>query len=278
MSPLGTTPSQRPPIRWAGSKRSILPWLSDLAPDRFDRYIEPFAGSAALFFSLAPSSAILGDINQDLVHFYRVLAARPGAVARAVTLFAPNGGDYYAVRALRPNQLSDTKAAARFLYLNRFCFNGVYRTNKRGEYNVPRGTRTGAMPTVCELRLASGILRRANIQACDFETTLDSARRGDFVYIDPPYFTRRGLKPGEYGYGSLVGRDDLSRLITAVLRLSDRGVKYLLSYSDSRMLIRELEPAWTKRVLVRRSVGGNSAHRKIVRELILSNYVPTKTK
>jgi DNA adenine methylase len=264
----------RPPIRWAGSKRSLLPWLAKLAPTEFDRYVEPFAGSAALFFALAPASAQLGDINEDLVRFYRVLSSRPGAVARAMSRFAPDGDDYYRVRSLSVTGLSDTMAAARFLYLNRFCFNGVYRTNRKGEFNVPRGSKTGAVPQLEELHSAARMLRRADIHVADFETTLDAARPGDFVYIDPPYFTRRGIKPGEYGYGSLVGADDMRRLAAAVVRLSGRGVRYLLSYSDSRTLIRLLNPVFTTRVRVRRSVGGHEGARKQARELIMANYSP----
>jgi DNA adenine methylase len=170
--------------------------------------------------------------------------------------------------------MSDTMAAARFLYLNRFCFNGVYRTNRNGDFNVPRGSNTGAMPALHELRRASKMLRRAEISVADFETTLDAARPGDFVYIDPPYFTRKGIKPGEYGYGSLGGSDDMRRLAAAVKRLSERRVRYILSYSESRTLIRLLSPAFTSRVRVRRSVGGAEANRKHARELIMANYVP----
>lgn len=264
----------RPPLRWAGSKRSVLPWLARLAPANYCRYVEPFAGSAALFFSLAPGSALLGDINADLVQFYKVLAARPGAVMRAMSQFAPDGDDYYEVRRLAPKTLSDTRAAARFLYLNRFCFNGVYRTNRRGEFNVPRGSRTGAAPQLGELRQAAAMLRRAEIRAVDFETTLDATRPGDFVYIDPPYFTRKSIKPGEYGYGSLGSSGDMQRLADAVHRLSSRGVRYLLSYSDSRALLRRLDPVWHARIAVRRSVGGHDAHRKRTRELLITNYEP----
>src|SRR6185312_9724484 len=115
----------RTPIRWAGSKRLLLPTLVRLAPSSYKRYVEPFAGSAALFFALGPKRALLGDVNEELISFYRVLATRPGDVARAITRFADDGGDYYSVRAARPSDRTSHQAAARCLYLNRFCFNGV---------------------------------------------------------------------------------------------------------------------------------------------------------
>lgn len=267
--------SVRPPLRWAGSKRATLSSLATLAPREFDRYVEPFAGSAALFFRFAPPAALLGDINEELIGFYRVLAARPHALIRAVSDFAPNGDDYYAVRHVDPRGLTRTAAAARFFYLNRFCFNGVYRTNQRGHFNVPRGQRTGRIPSPEELIEAGRLLRRATLLAADFETTLDAAQPGDFVYIDPPYFTRKGIRPGEYGYDSLGDTGDFQRLIRAVKRLGKRKVKYLLSYSDSPALVKLLQPIWMTRLKVRRSVGGHESHRKTVREMVIANYEPS---
>lgn len=265
----------RAPLRWAGSKRLLLKRLALLAPANFDRYVEPFAGSAALFFRLQPRAALLADLNSELISFYQVLSTRPAHVAREAAKFDADGDDYYEVRAMNPEDLSATRRAARFLYLNRFCFNGVYRTNSLGKFNVPRGTRTGALPGRDELMLASVALRAAKIQACDFESTLRQARMGDFVYIDPPYFTRLGIKPGEYGYGSLGGLADLDRLIEALRSLSSRGVRYLLSYSHSRTLIRALQPEWVGYVRVNRTVAAGPVHRKESRELLITNYTPT---
>lgn len=263
------------PIRWAGSKRAILPLLASVAPPTFTRYVEPFAGSAALFFYLQPQHALLGDFNRDLISFYSILAEAPDSLARSVRRFAPDGSDYYRVRAMNPLRMSPLSAAARFLYLNRFCFNGVYRTNKHGRFNVPIGSRTGVLPTRARLRLASRQLSRATISRADFEWTLDSAQRGDFAYIDPPYFTRKGIRSGEYGKGSLSGIDDLTRLIESLESLTKRGVKYLLSYSDSPSLRRRLDPSWTRLVRVRRSVGGSADKRKTVREVLIANYRPS---
>ena len=266
------TDSIRPPLRWAGSKRRILPRLASLVPRTFDRYVEPFAGSAALYFLLRPKAALLGDLNADLIHFYQALSWRPGAVSRAAEQFAIDGSDYYRVRALEPENLSRTMRAARFLYLNRFCFNGVYRTNRDGAFNVPRGTRTGALPCRDELTVVGAMLRNATLVSADFEKCLEQTRAGDFVYIDPPYFTRKGIRPGEYGYGSLGAKDDLERLVSALHRLTSRGVRYLLSYAESRTLVRSLAPSWRGYVRVGRSVGGATAHRRESREALMANY------
>lgn len=268
----------RPPLRWAGSKRSILRVLARHAPSQFERYVEPFAGSAALFFFLDPACALLGDINNELIDFYRVLAARPHAVAKRVAGFDSTGADYYWLRCVTPDSLSRTSAAARFLYLNRFCFNGVYRTNRSGVFNVPRGTKTGALPSRRDLCRAAAALRKASVRVSDFADTLDAATTGDFVYVDPPYFTRNGIKPGEYGHRSLAGQDDLSRLVNSLNRLSEKGVKYMLSYSRSRRLLELLDAEWVRHIAVRRSVGGVKTARKRSVEMLVTNYVPDAAK
>lgn len=269
--PAGIT-NIRPPLRWAGSKRRVLSRIAPLLPLAYDRYVEPFAGSAALYFLVRPKHALLGDLNSELIAFYETLAWRPGAVSAVAQAFAPNGDDYYAVRSMDPSSLTRIDRAARFLYLNRYCFNGVYRTNRAGMFNVPRGSRTGSLPSEDELLNAGRMLRSAELSATDFEACLEQTESGDFVYIDPPYFTRKGIRPGEYGYGSLGEEDDLARLISALNRLTKRGVRYLLSYSESRTVIRAVEHEWRGYVRVDRSVGGLAAHRKESREVLLANY------
>jgi DNA adenine methylase len=236
--------------------------------------VEPFAGSSALFFYLKPDHGLLGDINAELIAFYHVLAHRPGALAKAFRLLDPSGADYYAIRLMPPESMPRTMAAATFLYLNRFSFNGVYRTNRDGRFNVPRGSNTGALPTFEELKIAAQQLRKAKVANVDFEETLDATKKSDFVYIDPPYFTRRGIRPGEYGCNSLDGTDDLMRLVGALERLSVRGVRYLLSYSVSPALVRLAQPDWIRYVGVRRHVGGAKSRRKLGREMLIANYRP----
>lgn len=128
-----------PVFRWAGSKRQLVPTLIANAPDDFGAYIEPFAGSACLFFALQPERAVLGDFNTALIGAYRVIATAPRAVARALSAMPTDPAFYYELRSRDAALLSRVERAARFIYLNRFSFNGVYRTNLQGGFNVPRG-------------------------------------------------------------------------------------------------------------------------------------------
>jgi len=261
----------RPPLRWAGSKRGQVPRLLRMLPPTYDRYIEPFAGSACLFFHLRPQFAVLGDINADLVAFYDTLATRPRRLLRALQRLAPDGSDYYEVRSTS-GRSGSAAASARFLYLNRFCFNGVYRTDRRGRFNVPRGKHTGVLPATRDLLAASRLLRSTTRIAGDFEVTLSAAEPGDFVYLDPPYARRRAVRPGEYGHRSLDGETDLCRLACSLDELDRRGVRYLVSYMRSKRAAHLIPHVSLRYLRVRRNVGGFAATRRASTEMLLANY------
>jgi DNA adenine methylase len=158
--------------------------------------------------------------------------------------------------------------AARFVYLNRHCFNGVYRTNKEGQFNVPLGTKAGIIPDKDHFRQFARALRNVQLLACDFERTVTKASSGDFVYLDPPYSRPNIRYRGEYGYGSFSA-NDLHRLASAVLAADKRGAAVLLSYNST---IAPLLPAWYSIHLpVRRSVAGFNHQRALVMEVLISN-------
>lgn len=259
-----------PVLRWAGSKRKLLPILLDCCPGTFKRYIEPFAGSACLFFSLRPPQAILSDFNISLIETYRTLVRAPKAVHRRLAAFPTTERFYYNLRDHADDIKTPTDRAARFIYLNRFCFNGVYRTNRAGQFNVPRGTRTGSIPSLDELVSCSAALKHARLWACDFEKTLSVAGADDFVYLDPPYSHPSGRYRGEYGYGGF-GIEDLDRLERALDHLDRRSATFILSYKYSEAT-RLRFSRWHRRcVLVKRHVAGFAHDRHTVRELMVSN-------
>ena len=260
-----------PVIRWAGSKRKLLPVLHKCLPPTYNTYIEPFAGSACLFFSLEPAQAILGDINSELINTYKVLQSKVELVAAKLRLLPRDKDLYYKYRSINTGELDEEERAIRFLYLNRFCFNGVYRTNRSGQFNVPLGTRTGGFPELDTFRAASVVLQRAEMICSDFEHILSRANSGDFVYMDPPYSSKTRKVYGEYGYDSFTG-NDLSRLIDAVMALDSRGVQVLVSYRQSQSLLKELS-GWTAREHeVQRHVAGFSEFRTKASEVLISNY------
>src|SRR6266498_1220222 len=176
-----------PILRWAGSKRKLLPAIVNNCPQRFNRYVEPFAGSASVFMKLNPGPSIINDINVELIRTYRVVKRAASAVAGALDEYPKSKDLYYLLRSILPTDLDPISRAARFIYLNRFSFNGVYRTNSAGYYNVPMGTKTGNLPTEEELRRFGERLQHTVLRSRDFEEIVDQARKDDFYYLDPPY-------------------------------------------------------------------------------------------
>src|SRR6266446_5529387 len=169
-------------LRWAGSKKKLLSTLRGYIPEQFGRYFEPFVGSGALFFSLSPSDAVLGDLNGELIEALDVLSNNPVKLHRLVSTFPRTKRSYYRVRRSIPtNRLA---RAVRFMYLNRLCFNGLYRTNKENIFNVPCGYGAGEFPSLRSFRDAATRLRKATLLADDFEITLGLVEKNDFVYLD----------------------------------------------------------------------------------------------
>ncbi|MCA8108284.1 MULTISPECIES: DNA adenine methylase [Burkholderia] len=261
----------KPVLRWAGSKRQILPKLTSLTPLIQGRYIEPFCGSACLFLALNPGRALLGDVNPHLVSAYGALRASPDTVASFLARWSVDKETYLHLRAL-PMGTDAAFDAAKFLYLNRYCFNGVYRENRNGQFNVPfGGYRTGPLPSVEELRQFSARLQNAELYCGDFAQAVRGTTENDFIYLDPPYYYGSVRNRGEYGWNAFSD-DDVERLIDEVRSADERGVRILISYNQAHTLRKAL-PGWHLTYApVRRSIAGFSKGRKSVREYQLRNY------
>jgi DNA adenine methylase len=258
-------------LRWAGSKRRLLPELSGFWRPAYRRYVEPFAGSSCLFFELQPQAAILSDKNAELMEVYEVLRDRPRRLHELLTLLPRNESTYYSLRRQPPGQLSRIHRAVRFMYLNRFCFNGLYRTNRLGQFNVPYApTGTGEVPSLEQLLVCAELLRNATLRAWDFGTTLRYVVKGDFVYIDPPFAVSTRRVFVEYG-PKLFTRDDLGRLARHLVSIHNRGATFLLSYADCREA-REIFRGWAvRRIRVKRNIGGFADVRRNAYELLVTN-------
>lgn len=263
-------PWVRPPFRWAGSKRQLIPLLMRAAPSQFRTYVEPFAGSASLFFALNPSKAVIGDFNADLMHAYGVLADRPRALAQGLHKLPVNPSTYYSLRSVDPKTLDDLSRAIRFVYLNRHCYNGVYRTNRKAEFNVPMGTRVGRLPSELEFVRCSRVLRKATLVADDFRVTLASASAGDFAYVDPPYYASHRANHGEYGYGAF-SPDQISDLIEHVEAAAQRGTSVLLSYKNDLQIVEQLGGWSIVNLSVRRQVGCGPSRLSDENEILAAN-------
>jgi len=259
-----------PFLRWAGSKRRHVPFLCECwGGGDYSRYVEPFAGSAAAFFAIAPSQAVLGDINRELIQTYRTVRRRPTAVYQRLGRFSTGEEAYYDVRAMQPRR-AVTKAA-RFIYLNRFCFNGLYRTNVEGHFNVPYGApKTPNLPDLVQFRACARLLRYATLVAGDFRRPLAKVKEGDFVYLDPPYAVSRRRVFIQYAKGHFSTKD-LADLSAWLKEIDRRGASFILSYADSSDARSAFRGWKARRFVVRRNVAGFSSARRNHYELFLSN-------
>lgn len=269
-------PARRSFLRWAGSKRKLIPRLEQFWDDRFSRYVEPFAGSACLFFSIAPHRAVLGDSNAELINVYRKLRSSPERIHRRLVHIPRDSDTYYRWRAKDPNDLDKETRALRFIYLNHNCFNGIYRTNVAGQFNVPFGSKLATYLSRDEFLECAGVLADTELVSGDFENTLARVERGDFVYMDPPYAvsSRRVFK--QYGKKTFQ-TEDVERLSAELRRIDKLGAHFVVSYADCREA-RALAKNWnSQKVLVRRHIAGFSDHRTKSFEWMIYN-LPTPTK
>lgn len=277
-APSTTETKGKPFLRWAGSKRKQLSRLAAFWSAGHSRYIEPFAGSACLFFELAPQAAVLGDNNRDLIELYRVVREEPERLHARLRRIGRDLKTYRRWRDLEPKQLDRETRALRFLYLNRNCFNGIYRTNSEGKFNVPMGKRLGSYLSQEELFHCSTLLQRAKLISGDFSKTLEHVKCGDFVYLDPPYAvtTRRIFR--EYGK---VTFDifDIPRFSESLREIEGAGADFLVSYADCKES-REVAICWhSVRLPVRRNIAGFAGDRKMAYEWLISNRpIPASVK
>jgi DNA adenine methylase len=221
-----------PFLKWAGGKRWLVQQRPDLFPAEFRRYFEPFLGGGAVYFHLSPKRAVLADKNAELIECYEIVRNRADDLLDALKVhqMRHSRAHYYLVRATVP--CCEVERAARFLYLNRTCFNGLYRVNRNGTFNVPLGTKDSVLLGSDNFGAWSKTLNGASLVASDFEPIIDKAKQGDLVFADPPYTTRHNLN-GFIKYNEhLFSWDDQVRLAKSLLRASKRGAYVVATNAD----------------------------------------------
>ncbi|MCA9597883.1 MAG: DNA adenine methylase [Myxococcales bacterium] len=231
-----TRRATRPVLKWAGGKTQLLERILPLLPESIETYYEPFVGGGAVFFALATQQrfrrAVISDRNADLLSVYRALQADAEAVISELKRMRHSEEEYYRVRAARPRTL--VKRAARVIYLNKTGYNGLYRVNRSGGFNVPFGRYKN--PNICDepnLRAAASALQGVEILEADFETVCKKAKPGDAVYFDPPYLPL-SITSNFSAYHSLpFGLEEHARLARVFGALADRGVGAVLSNSST---------------------------------------------
>jgi len=259
----------QPFIKWAGGKRWLAHELQKWVPDSFNTYFEPFLGGAAAFFHLQPDTAILSDSNEELIATYRAVRDAPSEIVARLSEHQRqhNNEYYYFIRGSTPTHRYDL--AARFLYLNRTCWNGLYRVNLKGEFNVPRGTKNQIIAADEDFLDISKCLQNCEILSSDFENIIDRSDEGDLVYVDPPYTVKHNMN-GFIKYNqSIFLWSDQVRLRDACLRAQKRGVTVIISNADHES-IRELYACAGKLSSVERAsvIAGKASARQSTTELL----------
>jgi DNA adenine methylase len=271
---LATVAPSRPPLdplfRWPGGKRWLVPALLDLVPQSLGTYYEPFFGGGALFFALTPGDAVISDANSELMDAYRAIQKSASAVERLLASYGRDRAAYIAIRTSHP--IDAYERAARLVYLTTMAFNGIYRVNKRGQFNVPFGGREYlSLGSPGSLEPYARALNTAEITSGDFEVVLSTAKSGDFAYLDPPY-TVAHSNNGFLRYNERIfSWKDQQRLASVATELDRRGCLVVVSnaaHSSVRTLYSRLGVFPVSR---RSLIAADSTHRKPIDELVFTN-------
>lgn len=263
-----------PFLKWAGGKGQLLPWLEPFFPRGFRRYIEPFLGGGAVFFHVQPRQAILGDANPELINCYQVVRDSVEDLIEHLHGHRYEREYFYEVRAQDTRELEPLERASRFIFLNKTCYNGLYRENRQGQFNVPFGkyARPPRIVNPANLRAASHLLRPHDLLCASFEETVDHARAGDFIYLDPPYLPVSATANFTQYIRHAFRDADQQWLAQAVRTLSERGCLVLLNNSDSPRVRWLYEGFRISEAQAPRAINCDPAKRQPVVELIITNY------
>ena len=272
----------KPFVKWVGGKRQLLSQFRELGlyPSKFDdtsgRYFEPFIGGGAVFFDLQPKNATISDLNSELITAYRVVRDDVGRLIESLKKHVYDKDYFLKMRAMNPAEMSELDVASRFIYLNRTCFNGMYRVNGKGRFNVPFGRYKN--PIICDednLRVVSRALKGVEILNADYKVAVSKAKVGDFVYFDPPYYPVSPTSSfTSYTKDGFAEKEQIE-LRDTFAKLSNRGCYVMLSNSDSafiRDIYSGLKNVTITTVSAGRAINSKATGRGKVTELVITNY------
>ena len=272
----------KPFVKWAGGKRQVMPEIKKYLPEEYKVYYEPFVGGGAVFFELSPKKAVLNDYNKELMNVFECIKdeVKFEKMCNELNHHEANHSEdyYYEIRdkdrdKSKFNKLADYKRAARTIYLNKACFNGLYRVNSKNEFNVPFGKKNKVNTYEGQnLGIVHCILNFNDIElmSCDYEEAVKKAKKGDFIYLDPPYDsdTTTFNDYTENGFG----KDEQKRLADVFKDLDKRGCYVMLSNHNTK-LINELYKGFNKHVIkAQRNINANGQKRGKTEEVIITNY------
>ena len=262
-----------PFLKWAGGKRWFVKNHLHSVPSQFNHYFEPFLGGASMYFALRPQTAILSDFNVNLINCYIQIREEPQTVHSFLEDHHSKHCKeyYYKIRALKFE--NPIQKAAQFIYLNRTCWNALYRVNLKGEFNVPIGTKTKVLLETDDFQKISSILSGVQILSCDFEETINKASNNDFIFVDPPYTVKHNNN-GFVKYNEIMfSWEDQIRLSESLKKAHFRGVKFLMTNAYHQSVIDLYQDDFQLTKVSRYSViASESARRGIYDELLVKNY------
>ncbi len=259
----------RPFLRWAGSKRLLLRDLVPVLPDRFRGYREPFLGGGSLYFLLSPRVAVIGDQSAELIDTYQAVRDAPEEIIAGLAGMTPNRETYYRIRSENPP--GEVEKAVRFIYLNKTAWNGLYRVNGSGRFNVPYGRpKSPGIADATNLRACSKLLSQAvELMPADFEQSVLDARQGDLVYLDPPYVTGHSNN-GFIDYNErLFSWADQERLAKAAARAVRKGATVVVSNAFHQAVLDLYRGFHVIKVSRHSTLASNKAKRVLVDEALL---------
>jgi DNA adenine methylase len=263
---------EKPILRWAGGKSWLVKELDRFLPKTFNDYHEPFLGGGSIFFNLRPrNKSFLSDVNPDLINAHSQIRNNPDGILQVLQSFRNTVDDYYQIR--EANFSSPIEKAARFIFLNRTCFNGLYRVNREGQFNVPYGFKSyKQLFDRARFRRLSELLKHARLWCGDFEESLSNIREGDLVFLDPPY-TVSHVKNGFIKYNErLFSWGDQKRLVSFIEKIRSRRAHYILTNAKHES-IRDLFGRKEMPITVYRNnvIGGRGAARGTIEEYLFTN-------
>lgn len=260
-----------PFLKWAGGKRWLASRYPHLFAETFERYVEPFLGSGAVFFHLAPRKALLSDSNHELINAYKCVRSHAEDIDRHLLRLQErhNATLYYKTREAQPATSLDR--AVRFLYLNRTCFNGLYRVNRAGQFNVPIGSKTEVAYPTGQLAQVASALKGASLKSSDFEIVIDGTGKDDLLFLDPPYTVMHNNNNFIKYNAHLFSWADQERLAKAVRRAAARGAHVILSNADHES-VRGLYKGFGTHLRLERStvLAAGASHRCATTELLVT--------
>lgn len=267
----------KPFIKWAGGKRQLIKELIKLLPANYNRYFEPFIGGGALFFAIQPKNAYISDINPELINLYNVVKNDVDLLINDLIKYKNTEDYFYKIRNLdrKPSykKFNVIKKASRFIYLNKTCYNGLYRTNSKGYFNVPFGFYKD--PNIIDeqnLKACSELLKKTEIVSSHFLAMENEIKTGDFVYFDPPYIPINKTSSFTKYYKDDFDIGEQIKLKELCDRLTKKNIYFMLSNSYSKQILKLYEQYNIKKIKATRAINCKADKRGAINELIITNY------